>query len=84
MNITDAKDFIGVGIAGILGLLWFDIRNIRKERETYKEKIGDKFKDYLKEETHQLLCENATLKLEAKMDDMKDEILTAIKENNKS
>ena len=82
MQIVDIKDFIGVGITGLLGLLWFDIRGIRKERETHKEKIDEKFKGYLKEEKHTLLCENATLRFEAKIDNMKDEILEAIKNNN--
>ena len=82
MQIVDVKDFIGVGITGLLGLLWFDIRGIRKERGEFKKEIDEKLTDYLPEQRHALLCENAALKLEAKMDDMKNEILDAIQNNN--
>jgi len=83
MSTLDIKDFIGIAISGILGILWWDIRGIRNEREAHKTKIDEKFKGYLKEEKHELLCENATLRFEAKVDNMKNEILEAIKNNHK-
>ena len=33
------KDFIGLGTTGILSLLWFDIRGIRKERTKMNKDI---------------------------------------------
>ena len=68
----DMRDFIGLGITGILSILWFDIRSIRQN------KAG-----FLKEEKHELLCENAALRLEKKMDEMQKEIINEIKTNGK-
>ena len=34
-----AQNVIGAAISGILGVLWWDIRGIRKEREELKEQI---------------------------------------------
>lgn len=70
--MMEVRDFIGMGITGILGLLWFDIRSIRQN------KAG-----YLKEEKHELLCENAALRLEKKMDEMKADIINEIKKNGR-
>ena len=64
----EIKDFIGLGITGVLGLLWVDLRSFRSN------KAG-----YLKEEKHTLLCENAALRLEKKMDEMQKEIIKEIK-----
>ena len=68
----EVANFIGLGIAGILGVLWFDIRGIKQNKE-----------GYLKEDKHGLLCENAALRLEKKIDDMKDEIITEIRKNDR-
>ena len=70
--MMEIRDFIGLGITGILSILWFDIRSIRQNKP-----------GYLKEERHELLCENATLKLEAKMDTIKDEIIKEIRVNGR-
>lgn len=70
--MIEIRDFIGLSITGILGLLWFDIRNFRQN------KAG-----YLKEEKHELLCENAALRLEKKIDEMKDDIIKEIRENGR-
>lgn len=70
--MMEIRDFIGLGISGILGLMWFEIKGVRQN------KAG-----YLTEEKHDLLSENAMLRVEKKIDDMKDEILEAIRENNK-
>ena len=68
----EIKDFIGIGIAGILSFLFFDIRSIRQNKD-----------GYLTEDKHELLCENAALRLEKKIDNMKSEVLEAIKDNHK-
>ena len=68
----EIRDFIGLGITGILGLLWFDIRGVRQNKD-----------GFLKEEKHELLCENAALRLEKKMDEMQKEIIKEIKTNGK-
>lgn len=70
--MIEVRDFIGLGITGILGLLWFDIRSIRQNKG-----------GYLKEERHELLCENAALRLEKKIEEMKDEIIKEIKNNGR-
>ena len=69
----EIRDFIGLGITGILSVLWFDIRSIRQN------KAG-----FLKEDRHELLCENAALRLEKKMDEMQKEIIKEIKHNGQS
>lgn len=83
MQIVDIKDYIGVAITGILGLLWFDIRSIRKERDEQKEKITGQLKGYLKLDKHEDLCKITILetmnKVTEKIDATKDEILEAIK-----
>lgn len=68
----EIRDFIGLGITGLLSILWFDIRSIKEN------KAG-----YLKEETHELLCKNTMLRVEKKIDEMKDEIIKEIRQNNK-
>ena len=82
--IKDFRDFIGVGIAGLLSVLWFDLRSIRKDRSTLKEELDQK---YLSEEKHGLLCENVCLQftntVNEKLQEAKNEIISAIKENNK-
>lgn len=70
--MMEIRDFIGLGIAGILSVLWLDIRS-----------IGQNKAGYLKEEKHELLCANTTLRLEKKMDEMKAEIITEIHNNGK-
>lgn len=91
MTITDMKDFIGLGIGGILALLWFDIRKIRKERDEHKEAIKEELEGYLTEEKHVMVCEIKSFKtvdkimnkVDKKIDDTKDEIVKVIRENNK-
>ena len=72
----EIRDYIGVVIGSIFSILFailsFDIRAIRQNKP-----------GFLKEEKHQLLCDNSMLRVERKIDDMKDEVLKAIRENNK-
>ena len=71
-----ANTIIGVVMSGLLGLLWFDLRSIRKN--VHEEMAG-----YLTEEKHGLLCENSMLRVEKKIDTVKDEIIKEIKNNGK-
>lgn len=83
----ELRDYIGLATSGILGILWFDIRNIRKEREQHKEKINETLDEYLTKEKHEDVCKITILetmnKVEKKIDDSKEEILEAIKNNHK-
>ena len=86
-----ALEFINLGVAGLLGLLWFDIRNIRKKNENLdllNEKSRQAARDenftiFLKKDDHTLLCENAGLKikehLSKEIKDSENRILEAIK-----
>lgn len=78
--IKDFRDFIGVAIAGILSVLWFDLRSLRKGRGTLKDEIAE---TYLTEKTHGLLCENVALQFTNKLQEVKEEIIDAIKDNSK-
>jgi len=67
----EIRDLIGLGVSGILTFLWWDIRGIRQNKE-----------GFLKKETHALLCENTVLRIEKKIDDMRDKIIQEIKNNH--
>ena len=69
MDIT-ANTIIGLVMAGLLSLLWYDLRSLRKN-------------GFLTEEKHELLCANTTLRFEKKIDDMKDEIIKEIRSNGR-
>lgn len=66
----EASNFVELGVVGMLGLLWFDLRNFRKSLSSY-----------LTEDKHNLLCENKTLRIEAKIEETKQEILRELKNN---
>lgn len=76
---------------GALGLVWFGFRTQKKE---LKDDVKMVKETYLKEETHGLLCENTSLKinehLTKEMTKLKDEVFgkfrdleKAIKDNGK-
>lgn len=69
------RDIAGVVMTGLLGVLWFDLRTIRKEVKVQRD-------ESLSEKEHVILCENSTLRLEKTIVNMRDEILLAIKKNN--
>ena len=77
MDIKDFKDFIGIGITGILGVLWWDLRNIRKDRDVFS---NDMKKDYMSKEVHELTCKAVSLQInedmrkhiDDKFDDLKE------------
>ena len=70
-------------IAGLLGILWWDIRGIRKStrQDMNNFRKETKEQEYLTESHHKLLCENATLRFQKIISDMKDEIIREIKSN---
>jgi len=74
MPALTGSEMISAAAAGILGLLWFDIRNIRKSYRDNKD-------GYLTEDKHSLICENSMLKIGKQIDDMKIEIINEIKSN---
>ena len=84
-----APEIINIAVTGILGLLWWDIRGIRKERDdNYKQReidINTAHEVFLKKTDHTVLCENAALKLEQILDSKLrlavDEIKHEIKSN---
>ena len=66
-------------MTGILGLLWFDLRNIRKEREQLTDlvrgseeaakklaiQVAKEVDDkYMSKDYHSLICQNVTLTME--------------------
>lgn len=85
-------DWINLCVAGLLGLLWMDIRNIRKEKETHSVDIEkrfqaareDGFTQFLTKDKHDLLCENASLKIRehisSEIQASETRMLSAIKE----
>lgn len=85
--MLEIKDMIGVGITSILGILWWDIRSIRKERQEAEKEIDKKLSKYLHVNTHALLCENATLRqrseLKEYIDDKFNDLKAFIKNNHK-
>ena len=68
MEVPTVRDFIGLGVAGILSILWFDLRSFRQNKE-----------GYLTEDKHKLICENSMLRVEKKIDDMRKEIIKEIR-----
>jgi hypothetical protein len=85
-------DWINLGVAGLMGLLWLDIRNVRKEKETHSVDLEkrfqtareDGFSNFLTKDKHDLLCENAGLKIREhisfEIKASEDRMLLAIKE----
>ncbi len=73
---------MSIAVTGILGVFWWDVRSIRKDKDTAKE---ENFKTFLTKDRHGLLCENAFLRVEKSIqeavDTSKKEIIEAI--NNK-
>ena len=72
------KEIAGLVWTGLLGLLWYDIRNIRIERQEQDVKIEEKFLPRLE---HELLCKNAHLTLQSEIQKAKDEIIGEIRIN---
>lgn len=87
-------DFVNLGVAGLLGLLWWDIRNIRKDKEKsgldlekrFNTNRDELFDIFMKRTDHEVLCENAGLKLQQHVSKeiaaSEKRILTAIKKSN--
>jgi len=87
-NISSMSD---LAITGVMGLMWWDVRNIRKEVSGSEEKtriqreadIEVMHEKFLKKESHELLCENTVLRIEAKIDQAVDAITAEIKNGHK-
>ncbi len=82
------KDVIGLVYTGILTLLWWDIRKIRGERDEHKKEVKKEIAIMVTTHDHELLCKVAKLEAEKnftkELDDLKEELLKAIKSWNKS
>ena len=50
------KELAGGVYAGLLSLLWFDIRGIRKERDQHKKALNQTLEEYLTKEKHEDVC----------------------------
>lgn len=85
-------EIISMAVTGILGLLWWDIRGIRKERDDNQKQrevdINNTQNTFMKRADHVVLCENAALKLEQILDNKLrvavDEIKREIRNNGRS
>lgn len=77
-------EWVNLGVAGLLSIMWFDIRNIRKKnqendlnnekaRQAAREEI---FNLFLTKDKHDLLCENSGLRI-------KEHVSTEIKASEK-
>jgi hypothetical protein len=85
-------EWLNLCVAGLLGLLWMDIRNIRKEKETanlimekrFQVAREDGFAQFLTQKEHNLLCENASLKIRTHISEeikaSEDRLLLALRE----
>lgn len=68
---TRIIEWVNLTVAGILGIMWFDIRNIRKKHtesgleieKRFNDAREENFKVFLTEAKHTLLCENSGLKI---------------------
>ena len=58
-------DALKLLMAGLLGLLWFDIRKIRGERTQQLETMDHKLDGYISAEKHKDMCKINTLKQNA-------------------
>ena len=78
--------------AGALGLVWFGIRSQKKElkddMDDVKEGVDDVRKTYLNKDSHSLLCENASLKinehLTTELIGLKDSIFAKLRDIEKT
>ena len=72
MKLLGYTEIIGTVISGVLALLWFDIRAIRKEKDNFSDRfrvqreddLNIAYETFIKKEDHSILCENAMLRIE--------------------
>lgn len=74
------REIVGAVWTGILGMLWWDIRGVRKEREEFGDKISNK---YMTKKEHELVCKAVCLQIKNDLGEMKTAIIDAIKENGR-
>ncbi len=81
-NFLTFQNIMSLAVTGILSVFWWDVRSIRKDKDAQKK---ENFETFLTKDTHELLCTNAFLRVEATIqkavDASKQEIIEAI--NNK-
>ena len=63
-------------MTAILGFVWRDIRSFRKDQQ-------EELKSYLPRQEHALMCDNQMLRMEKKLDGVKEEIIKEIKNNGR-
>ena len=78
-------DYVGLIMAGILSLLWWDIRNIRGEVRDFRAGRKEIDETFMNKADHQLICENSLLRMEVNTAKVvaaaTKEIMAAIKAN---
>ena len=78
-------DYVGLIMAGILSLLWWDIRNIRGEVRDFRAGRKEIDETFMSKADHQLICENSLLRMEVNTAKVvaaaTKEIMAAIKAN---
>lgn len=92
-KVETFSEIIDLAVAGLLGLLWIDIRNIRKDKETETRSRDKEINDlksgmfdiFLTDEKHTLMCNIAGLRIRehisTELQAMEKRILIAIKSN---
>ena len=69
--------------SGALGLVWFGFRTQKTRTDKRIDDIEKNQEKYIPEETHKLICENATLKtnehLTKELTELKEEICTELR-----
>ena len=87
--INRIQDIVSITLAGILALLFFDLRRLRflknKDEVTALKKAATEkeflYKTFLTKPEHNQLCSNTLLRVENSIKDMRQEILKEIKNN---
>lgn len=81
------KELGSAAVAGVLGLLWWDIRSIRKDNEKEKKELAEAF---IPRKEHDAGCELNLLRfsneikdhMEDRLKEHQETIIKAIKDNN--
>lgn len=76
------KIAVEASVAGILGILWWDIRKIRTAKTRLKKEIAD---EYISKDKHRDICKIACFEMKEYVSDVvkvsQAEIIKAIKNN---
>lgn len=86
--INWVSDTLKLGLAGLLTLLWKDVRKLNNLKQEIRSDLDGQLGSYLTREKHEDLCKINTLELKAhisgEIKGMKDEVLTAINNGGRS